>query len=488
MKKFTLYLFTALFLSLLYLNKVYAITVKDVYAFYHSSKSEIAEKIKFYIEEKNHRLNKYDEEKGFYYFQPRSWGTYPKGSYVLLGLKQVKNDSFLFTQCNYGSEYHKIKLLKYLEKQGYIPVEIKDKELEEKLSFLADKFINSYKDSDFYEEKKIVTNDKLDIEKTRPKKEGKKDASKKELSKEKIKLLQEKYSEITKDELILLALDLLKNSKQAFIIDSLLGKNLTKKPIEIGFRNLFGFGKQYRNFDGVGWRDNGRLYIYIHEKHRNAPPEAIASLISNLEVHQDEEDSINEQAYALTREITTWKELTESNTSIISNDNALVKRENRLLKKFSQGNNIDSAVKKFVSSHSSYKNLPETSPGFGSLKAEAAKSNKKPDKISKKIENPIKNGINFEPYLKNLQDKIKANWNPPKHKKTKHIKVRFTIDKKGNLLNPKISSSSKNKECDSAALKALNDSAPFEPLPSEYNGNTIDIEFTFDYNVYKLQK
>lgn len=480
-KNFKYYCFLALLLSLLCLNKTYAFTVKNVYAFYHCPKSEIAEEIKIYIEEKKHRLYKYDEEKGFYYFQPRSWGTYPKGNYIILALKQIKNDSFLYTQSVWGTEYNKTKLLNYLKEQGFTYVEIKDEKLEDKLSSLANDFINSYKNSDFYGEKKIIANNQ-------PDKEEDNDANKTGLSEEKLKLLQEKYGEIAQDEQILLALDLLKNSKQSFIIDSLKGKNESQKPIEIGFRNLSGFGKQYRNFDGLGWLDDGLLYIYIHEKYRNAPPEAIASLISNLEVHQDEDNSINEEAYAITREIITWKELIETNPSAAKTNSALVKRENNLLKKFGQGNNIDNVVKEFVSSHSDYKNLPETSVGFGALKAETVKSNKKPCKASKKIENPTKNGVNFEPYLEKIQDKIKANWNPPKQRKTKRIKVRFSVDKKGNLLNPKIIKSSKNRNCDNSALNALIDSAPFEPLPAEYNENTIDIEFTFDYNVYKLKK
>lgn len=38
---------------------------------------------------------------------------------------------------------------------------------------------------------------------------------------------------------------------------------------------------------------------------------------------------------------------------------------------------------------------------------------------------------------------------------------------------------------DNAAIEPLLKTAPFEPLPEDYNGKSIDIQFTFDYNVFK---
>lgn len=42
--------------------------------------------------------------------------------------------------------------------------------------------------------------------------------------------------------------------------------------------------------------------------------------------------------------------------------------------------------------------------------------------------------------------------------------------------------SSGNEKVDSAARKAIENSAPFEPLPKEYKDNSVAIDFTFDYN------
>ena len=60
----------------------------------------------------------------------------------------------------------------------------------------------------------------------------------------------------------------------------------------------------------------------------------------------------------------------------------------------------------------------------------------------------------------------------------------FTIAKDGRLLNVKVVKSSGTPLADKAALAAVELTAPFRPLPSEFKGPSIDIQFTFDYNVF----
>lgn len=91
----------------------------------------------------------------------------------------------------------------------------------------------------------------------------------------------------------------------------------------------------------------------------------------------------------------------------------------------------------------------------------------------------------FGPYMKNLQNKIKSNWAPPKINKSKRVVLIFKIAKDGNLLASSVLKSSGNPEVDNAAKEALLKSAPFEKLPDNYKGNDIDVQFTFDYNVFK---
>ena len=46
-----------------------------------------------------------------------------------------------------------------------------------------------------------------------------------------------------------------------------------------------------------------------------------------------------------------------------------------------------------------------------------------------------------------------------------------------------VSKSSGSAENDQAAMQAVRMSAPFRALPPEFTGSSVDIDFTFDYNV-----
>lgn len=90
----------------------------------------------------------------------------------------------------------------------------------------------------------------------------------------------------------------------------------------------------------------------------------------------------------------------------------------------------------------------------------------------------------FGPYMRELQAKIKRNWDPPKSDNSKRVVLIFTIAKDGRLLNVKIGRSSGIPSIDKAAISSVEYSAPFRPLPKEFRGSDIDIHFTFDYNVF----
>ncbi len=93
--------------------------------------------------------------------------------------------------------------------------------------------------------------------------------------------------------------------------------------------------------------------------------------------------------------------------------------------------------------------------------------------------------VDFGPYMSKMQKEIKANWNPPKIKTTKHVVLLYKINKDGTVPKSEILKSSGSKKMDASALEALNKSAPFSPLPKKYKGTSVDVQFTFDYNVHK---
>ncbi|MCX4275257.1 MAG: TonB family protein [Candidatus Gastranaerophilales bacterium] len=87
------------------------------------------------------------------------------------------------------------------------------------------------------------------------------------------------------------------------------------------------------------------------------------------------------------------------------------------------------------------------------------------------------------PYMRELERRIKRNWNPPKGDASKRVVVLFKIGRDGRLLSIRVSKSSGSISNDDAAKAAIELTAPFKPLPPEFKGSNIDIEFTFDYNV-----
>ena len=90
----------------------------------------------------------------------------------------------------------------------------------------------------------------------------------------------------------------------------------------------------------------------------------------------------------------------------------------------------------------------------------------------------------FGPYMKELQRRIKMNWDPPKGNESKRVILLFSIARDGRLLNVKVHKSSGLPVADNAAIDAVKLTAPFRPLPPEFKGNSVDIQFTFDYNVF----
>lgn len=90
----------------------------------------------------------------------------------------------------------------------------------------------------------------------------------------------------------------------------------------------------------------------------------------------------------------------------------------------------------------------------------------------------------FGPYMRELQRRIKLNWNPPKGNESKRVVLLFKIAKSGRMLSCRVLKSSGLPAADQAALRAVELTAPFRPLPAEFRGQSIDIQFTFDYNVF----
>ena len=95
--------------------------------------------------------------------------------------------------------------------------------------------------------------------------------------------------------------------------------------------------------------------------------------------------------------------------------------------------------------------------------------------------------IEFGPYMSALQRKIKMAWKPPRGSESNRIVVMFTINKNGYIQNIQLVTPSRLSDANAAALDAVKRAAPFDPLPAG-SPPSVDIEFTFDYNVFKKER
>lgn len=110
------------------------------------------------------------------------------------------------------------------------------------------------------------------------------------------------------------------------------------------------------------------------------------------------------------------------------------------------------------------------------------KKENKPES-SETSNNETKQNVDWGPYMKDVERRIKKNWTPPKGNSSKHAVVTFTVGRDGRVLSNKVTKSSGNPLVDKAAIDAIYLAAPFKPLPTEFKGQSVPIEFTFDYNV-----
>ena len=136
------------------------------------------------------------------------------------------------------------------------------------------------------------------------------------------------YKQSTKDVRLIRAAETLKGTVADYSRRAILGDNLSGKPMKLEFRDLSTLNPAYAEFDALGWKQRGRLNIFINIKHQNAPKEALAAVLAHEAIHQDELNSINEEVYCWTLEAATWTQLTEDNAELDNFSHQLVVREN----------------------------------------------------------------------------------------------------------------------------------------------------------------
>ena len=94
-------------------------------------------------------------------------------------------------------------------------------------------------------------------------------------------------------------------------------------------------------------------------------------------------------------------------------------------------------------------------------------------------------GVNFGPYMDEMQSIMKKNWTPPDKSKSAIIETSYKVSKNGEISDIKIVKSDASEENNKAVIETLNKVSPLPPLPLGYKEDSIMINFTFAINSIK---
>ena len=144
------------------------------------------------------------------------------------------------------------------------------------------------------------------------------------------------YSKISTNAKIVSALNSLETINRRDVIAILYGRNATKMPIRVMFRDLAVFGHADCEALTVRTKNNG-LVIYISNQHRGASPECIACLIAHESQHHTFSNSKAEELRAWISEAQAWTEYVKRNKALATSSEPLAKRENYIAKVRAKG-------------------------------------------------------------------------------------------------------------------------------------------------------
>lgn len=92
--------------------------------------------------------------------------------------------------------------------------------------------------------------------------------------------------------------------------------------------------------------------------------------------------------------------------------------------------------------------------------------------------------VNFNPYLKLVEKKVKSYCNLPNKARfaNTYLTINLTINRDGNLKNYKIIKSSNSKEFDDSIIRAVINASPFSSFPDSFPDEELEIMLTFGIN------
>jgi protein TonB len=94
-------------------------------------------------------------------------------------------------------------------------------------------------------------------------------------------------------------------------------------------------------------------------------------------------------------------------------------------------------------------------------------------------------GSRYAWYVRVVNQKVSENWLKyevdPRIQDANRVYVTFDIERSGRPTNVQVEQSSGVPSLDESAVRALQRIDTFPPLPSDYSGSRVSVEFWFDY-------
>ncbi len=97
-------------------------------------------------------------------------------------------------------------------------------------------------------------------------------------------------------------------------------------------------------------------------------------------------------------------------------------------------------------------------------------------------------GVDFKPYLTQILASVKRNWTAVIPESAKlgrrgRVVIQFMIARDGSVPKLVIASASGTEALDRAAVAGISATNPFPPLPAEFRGENVRLQFVFHYNM-----
>ena len=162
------------------------------------------------------------------------------------------------------------------------------------------------------------------------------------------------YSKISTNAKITKAIIALEGIGRRDVIAILNGRNATRRPIRVMFRDFAMFG--YSDCEAITVKTKaGNLVIYINQEHKNASPECIACLLAHESQHHTFTNSKTEELRAWISETQAWNEFVRKNKTLALASEPLAKRENYIAKL--RAKNGIAGIQKIIASNPVYSGL-----------------------------------------------------------------------------------------------------------------------------------